>query len=319
MCRLIVIFLIIVHAILISEAAFGQWVSSPKLPPINGVCNSSNYAAPGFGPCNTDGRSPSIYAGWMVGPKGVEFEINSQDRVVGALQGVKHSYPLDGIWLGASHYLQPANSLGLYIGSWFLIDQESDSTEMYITAPVMEENWKTLSDRRLVDTAVALNIGGPIELLGGFRFDYLSTGFKDRMIAPGAIASATEAEAISYAYLPYMGIQFRRRSTMGALILKFIGAPCYPGNFDYQESINSRTRIVANGNYFEGHTLETGLEFSRVIFGADIGGFFNWSLSRGAADMTLSAGDFGQSMYRLTLDQKVWSAGLKFSIVMKTW
>ncbi len=106
---------------------------------------------------------------------------------------------------------------------------------------------------------------------------------------------------------------------MGALILKFIGSPFYPGNFDYQEAINSRSRIVVNGNYSEGHALETGLEFSRVIFGADVGGFFNWRLSRGAADTTLSAGDFGQSVYRLTLDENVWSAGLKFSLVMKTW
>jgi hypothetical protein len=272
-------------------------------------------------PCNGGfARTPTIYGGWLFGAKGVEFELSSDNQVVGALEALKISYDFKGPWLGVAHQFQPMDSVGLFVGTWLLIDQGGHCAQRYTTTPVLEERWRPSTDNRILDTAITVNIGGPFEVLGGFKFDYFSSSFKDRQIAPQAITVGTEAEAASYGYAPYAGIQFRRVSNMGTLTLKLVGAPLYPGSFDYKESINPTARINVSGEYSKGRNIETFLEFSRTLLGsADIGGFFNWSHIRAESDTNFAATGFGSGDYDLVLNKNFWATGLRVSLTVSPW
>jgi hypothetical protein len=312
--------LIISVALLLTQSVHAQWAAAPEAPPINGLAAPCPITGLNIPRRDAPSRTPGVYTGWLFQRDGVEFDLSAQGTAIGGLEGLSHSYNPNGLWLGASHHFQPGAGVGLYVGAWFLIDQGAQSTETYTTIPELEDQWSVNTDKRLADAAMTINIGGPFDALGGFRFDYLSSGFYDRELAPQTITEGTEAQAVSYAYLPYMGLQFRRLTNMGALMVKVIGSPFYPGNFNYEESINPDVRIISSGDYSKGYILETDFEFSRIFFGsADFGGFFNWRLAHSQADLNLSATGFGAGPYELNMKENLWSAGMRLCFALAGW
>jgi|GEM_PF-2011072 len=290
-----------------------QWVSGPGFPPDDGV-------SPGLmGSVPLDSasalRMPGFYAGWTARPKGVHFSMEAIDADIGGLTAVTQNYGLEGVWVEASHHLLSGRGLGLLMSGGFFIDVAGGASETYEVGGPLEETWDTHTEQFYLDGAFTRDIGGRMDFIGGFRWNHLTTRFKDRELVPGGVDPNTEADVTVNCYLPYLGLQYRYSSTGGGMILRTIGFPVVPGAFDYKEAFDATHSLAASGDYYKGYFFETFFEFSRVLLGfADIGVYGKWSQICADPNVTISYTGVDPQTFQLALRQTSWTVGGRLSI-----
>lgn len=256
-------------------------------------------------------RMPGIYAGWSARSKGVQFHMEAIEADLGGLTSVTQSYDRKGLWLEASHHLLSGRGLGLLMSGGFFFDVAGGADETYEAAGIIEEAWDTHTEQYYLDGAFTRFIGGRMDFLGGFRWDHLSTRLKNREIGP----SGTEADVTVNCYIPYVGLQHRYSSTTGSMILRVIGFPVVPGEFNYIENLGAGSNLAASGDYHKGYFFETFFEFSRVLLGfADLGVYGKWSQISTDSNIELGATGIDPETFRLILRQTFWTAGCRLSI-----
>ena len=151
-------------------------------------------------------------------------------------------------------------------------------------------------------------MGSNFALIGGFRYDYLSTAFSNGTnFSLIAASPADEAELTFNSYIPYLGAVV---TSYGGARAGVRGFPYVPGNFTLGDTFGTGFgRFKAQGAYSSSYFFETFLEYGRELWGGQLSAFatYTWLHANGYADFSVAT--LQSRTYYFSLDRQTWTVG----------
>lgn len=318
---------VFIAAILVTSASaqgmFG--VGFPALPSFgSSLRGTGSYCET---PCPPAGP-PVFYVGWMEDRNGTCFDASTDGTGILGINRLSHCYPNRGVWVGFAGSARISDNVTFLAAGWYLIPTNADSREHYNDGifgqfPVIAQSWRTDTQWWWVDGIFGVGPKcGPASLLLGLRYDVYTVRFKDPpfdRIAEVDDLIDDEADILSRAIIPLIGVQSSYESANSRLLARVIGFPSLFGWVKYNETALVTSRLEGSGNYNGRGFLEVFAEYSRKWGGADIGLFGRWNMVQGYGNLNLDVlGGFdglltGGQKFALSITRTSWTLGGSFS------
>ncbi|MBI4966433.1 MAG: hypothetical protein HY913_24345 [Desulfomonile tiedjei] len=281
------------------------------------------YARPFFTP-------PTFYVGWMESYKHATFGYDDTD--FGTLLGIKHRYPLSGLWLGLEEKINVGENCEIILDGWVLVPSNRRGTEQEVNTFAIGtiggqfasiqggRSWNARPDWWYIDALGACGCSKTFMVLAGFRYEHFSVQLNDPQDPVFvAITGDDRADLTVNSYQPLVGVQYRLGGGSGGSInVRMMGFPYVPADVKfYQTATGGTTRVESNGNFKDSYFFEIFAQAERNIFGdANIGAFFRWNLLHGRARLNseLVPGGLFNNEDRATLDRNTLTFGGSFSL-----
>ncbi|MFC1835019.1 hypothetical protein ACFL2Q_09820, partial [Thermodesulfobacteriota bacterium] len=269
----------------------------------------------------------SIDLGYSIHPRGIMIDFGAKGDGLGGLIGVRHEYPVEGLWLTRNSELTITDSLAIrYSGSW-LIPFSGQSSEYYdfggVNAGSVESRtWTSNLQWWTIDGAALLSACGPATFLAGLRYDSLQSGFKNPGPFDGFLAGlgrtsfrADEADLDLYTWIPYGGAEMG----LGPVTVGVLAAPTVFGNIKYGETFGYiNRRMKHTGSLDRGYFFEGFARFSTEVgwgSAALVGAFAKYSYLHGTGTVDATtmdfagASDFTNDTFDLSVRTQNWVIG----------
>jgi hypothetical protein len=278
--------------------------------------------------------APVIHVGYMVGYdgariKGTVFGADTDGVGLGGITKIFQQYPNRGFWFGLSDTVALTDYMGFTASAWYLVPSNPSSRETFNVGGGVassERSWNTNIRWWWADGVFAFGpTCGPASLLVGLRYDYFTTGFTGPPFdptsptPPGGGTTTVEADVITQAVIPLVGVQASYGGSESKLMMRAMGFPTVFGSVKYNETILVANRLEATGNYKSGYFLEAFAEYSRKFGGAEVAGFCRYNLFQGNSDLNvdlLPAG--GSQTFRLGFLRSSLTYGVSFALGFNT-
>ncbi len=192
-----------------------------------------------------------FYAGYLVENGAHVFhELRNTGTALNNLQAVKHWYPEDGIFLGASQTARPYEEIALALEGWWLLSFEREARSKYVypwSAPETESTgvtrrWDTKTTGWFIDGSIHFSwmpgaVKNGFSQINGLRYDYYAKSF-EMNFNEFVFDSGTDDEMnveISM-LIPYMGAQYCMRGSNYEFVTRGIASPVVYGSIHYGET-----------------------------------------------------------------------------------
>jgi hypothetical protein len=273
--------------------------------------------------------APVLYVGWMEGPKGTSFGVDTDGVGLGGITKIFQRYPNRGVWFGLADTVALTDSMGFMASAWYLVPSNAVSQQTFNDGgtgfDLFGRSWNTENQWWWVDGLFAFGpCCGPASLLVGLRYDFFTVRFKDPPfdpVAPPPVIDRAddEADLISYNVIPLIGVQASYGGSCSKLTMRAVGFPAVFGSVKYNETVLIVNRAQATGNYTGGGFLEVFAEYSRKFSGADVGVFGRWNYLHGNSNLNFDLLPTGGSQtFKLGLTRTSWTLGGSFSLNFNT-
>lgn len=297
-------------------------VSAQALPALGGAFGRSSCcgeeAAPGGG--------LDFGIGYLGDPGGARLDFVPNNNFGGVFPLFRHSFPLEGLWLGASANIPLDDRMTFFLtGSWLVPSNggsEEDYSYPYILTIRYTRKWNSSIQWYTLGAGGSFSLTGPVAFLAGFRYDSFQVGFSDPEDAPFFWANrrVDEADVRVNLYMPYVGLVCGLGSTVK---VGFIGFPYLPGDVKYGETWGNTNppsaRFEMSGNVSNSYFMEIFVEGGANLAGANISLFGKWEYLRSRASLDMDVGTnptaptFNDTV-DMVLDRQCWTIGGKFAL-----
>ncbi len=281
-----------------------------------------------------------LYVGWMDGP-GTCVGAGTNDIGFAGITSLKQKYRNQGVWFGLADTVNLTDCVSFMASGWYLVPSNTVSRQDFNDGGpgfgLLGRSWNTNSQWWWVDGLFIFGPSsspcsgpcccGPAALLVGLRYNYFTTRFQDQPFDPTSPTppppptddEGDQADVISQAWIPLIGVQTRYEGADYRLLARAVGFPTVLGSVQYNETILVANRLEATGNYSGGAFLEVFTEYARKFSGGEAGVFLRWDYLQGYSNLNvdfLPAG--GSKTFRLGLTQNVWTIGGSFALNFNT-
>jgi len=278
----------------------------------------------GFAPQAAIG-GPSFFAGYMEDRRGISFSLGADETGINGISGMKHTFPLRGLFLAVSQPISVNDLIGVSLGGSWLVPSRSRSEETYefTVAVPGERSWQAIPQWWTIEANCNYRMGPGSWAVAGVRYENFSTNFKnpndDAFIAS---LPTDRADVTMNNILPYVGVVVGVGSPAAAMTFSLVGFPAVPGSVRYKQTegnvVGGPGRYEGSGFFNSGYFLEAYTDFSARIIGAKVGGFAKWSIIEGRAKMNFDSNDavFGPltDSFGFSVSRQVWVLGGKVKI-----
>ena len=203
---------------------------------------------------------PTVYVGWLDYSKGSTWELQ---RVGSAGTA---SWPLKGLWLGATKEFTSCEDIGFLISGSVFVPRRSHGT--WVESPRVTDFDFDISSYQWwsIDGLVTKRISGSFELLAGLRWDHTSTRIHYN--------DDTSDDYTLNTYIPLVGVQIAERSCNGTLLVRFMGSPVPFGELTYAFWTGQNYAESASFALSKSHFMELFAEYNRCVGGNLTAGLF---------------------------------------------
>lgn len=302
--------LLLVGVIVLALAPALACAQISGLPSLGGFFGSGSGCAPAVGP----GAAAAVYLGWMPGQENaVGASLDAQNAGAFNVRSINFKYQTSGLWLGGALPIQITDKLSFLGTGWYLFpsDGKADLRET-VAANNWGNDWTKKDIWWFVDGAAVYGDAN-FAAIAGFRYDKFSTNVSSANINFNA---GQQADLISQAFIPLIGVQGGYKSSVSALNVRAVGFPTMLGNAKANFTIDNTNRFEATGTYNGGHFLEFLAEYSRQMFAnGDAGVFLRWNTTRvtsyvnGTTTIAPTTDD-----YLLSFNRNTWTFGGKVGL-----
>jgi hypothetical protein len=272
------------------------------LPPIGAPFADGLFPGAGNEP-TAFGNPVRFYVGWLEATPGACWHFDPQNEV--SLTVGEHHWRPAGVWLGLAKSLEILERWGFNADAWFLIPvnyraREADiiARSFLISDPDTEEDilvrtidpitrhWDTYTDWWYVSGELAWKYSSLFSVLGGFRYEYFSTRFRNPSDVQGFVLSSQDTADITVnSYIPYIGFQHKYEGPTTMLSVRAIGFPFAPADLEHVETgeagLGYRTESK-RGRFTSSCFAELAAEYAVRAFGdSQVGAFVRWNLLEG--------------------------------------
>lgn len=235
------------------------------------------------------GSKTTFYAGALVDPSdGLAIGADLSVPVLGDDNFV-WNLPFRGVWLGLSADLALTNRIGVMASAgWLIPSSQTSGSSTDDSGGGISPGFRSLDQFYILDGAVFLNTWASTKLIGGFRWDHLSTNLK---LSIPQLGSFVERDNFTFnAYLPYLGVQVDQ----GGVVVRIIGFPIVPGDVRWAETQQVVGLFAATESrsfrFKSGQFLEVFASYSKKISNRmEIGGFVTFDYLHGRTDFVTPA------------------------------
>ncbi|MBI5572842.1 MAG: hypothetical protein HY914_23060 [Desulfomonile tiedjei] len=245
--------------------------------------------------------TPRIYFGWLEHPNGATWALQ---RV--ASTGTA-AWPLKGFWLQATDDFMFRDGLGLSLSGSVFFPQRSAGTWSQsppiggsVDFEVPSYEWCSL------DALVTQRISGSFQLIAGFRWDHTSTRVD--------YSDNTSDDYIMNEYIPFIGAQVNQPTSLGSVLVRFVGTPLVPGSIRYHFWTNTGFAEFGNFDVSQGYFMELLAEYRlRIACDLSLGGFAKWNALHVQTATRNLAGSVSEPI-SWVVDIRSWTVGGSVSL-----
>jgi len=203
-------------------------------------------------------------------------------------------YPLGGIEVGASLPLRLANAFDVkFYGSYlFTRSVDADQQITWLTFPSGIRHWRRSStDSYTLGAEILSPLGSGTALVGGTRWESLTTTFKDPNPEYLLTVDTMQAQVTVTMYEPYVGFRFQQGVGPGGLTVRLVGFPFFLATIQHFNTCNKDgdpLAHVGHANVSRGYFVEAAVEYRLGLpQGLEASGFVAWDVYRGQVPMYL--------------------------------
>lgn len=267
-----------------------------------GNASSQDILTVGSGTSQTPGvsrMSTTASLAYMGGSRGLRAGYTGL-VLPGACVSSYFVYDLEGALASASILLMDSRALSFKLkGSYlFAADVPADQEITWLVFPpgARSWNWAKSSFFKLEGEFTA-PMDDSFFVIGGMRWESLSTTFGDPDPSYLYTISAMESGLGINIYQPYLGVAVQRRIGPYGASLKLIGLPLMLGFLEHFNTCNNNNvpfAHVGSQAIRNGYFMEVSAEVNALsVSGMDLGFFIGWELYRGTCVMNLERRDMG--------------------------
>jgi len=203
-------------------------------------------------------------------------------------------YPLGGIEVGASLPLRLANAVDLKLYGSYLFTRSVDADQQitWLTFPSGIRHWRRSStDSYTLGAEFLSPVGSGTALVGGIRWESLTTTFKDPNPEYLLTVDTMQAQVTVTMYEPYVGFRFQQGIGPGGLTVRLVGFPFFLATIQHFNTCNKDgdpLAHVGHANVSRGYFVEAAVEYRLALLqGLEASGFVAWDVYRGQVPMYL--------------------------------
>lgn len=292
-----------------ASIVFGQTFGPPffGMQPFSG---NRGCPPPSCGDVKDPSFGGNFYVGWMEDRQETSVYLDGTGGALLGARNAEHRYPERGLWLGVSGSFGLNERVSVLGSGWYLFPSDNNGSETYNEGGARRA-WKNQKQWWFVDGFLAYSPQSTFSFLGGGRFDYYTTKFKDAS-DPAGVASSPEdtADVISQGWIPLVGGQYAYTGPGNNLVIRAVGFPLLLGNVKYNETFSGATHLEGRGNWSRGYFFEL---FSQYAFSAGpgfVGVFGRWNTTQGKAQAEIDAEPAaGSQDWEVVLTRSSWTLG----------
>jgi hypothetical protein len=221
--------------------------------------------------------------GYLWGHRGMTFDFDPQNGPAfgfGDL-GNHFRYPVEGLQLGLSFQTPLKDDIGVVArGTWLVPSNQKVVEEFPITGVTFtpSREWRSKVQYYTLDAAAVYPFRAAFNVLAGFRFDSLSTDFKDpTTVTDYSNSLPTDRSELTFAgYIPYVGLGLNCGQRLRASL---IGTPWLWGNLKFRETIGFGNQSYEWSTNFNGaYFLELSGEYGLAVGPGTLAVLARWNL-----------------------------------------
>jgi len=289
------------------------------------------FGGGGFAPGWDTARGGGVdfLAGYATTGRSAVADVTAVDQLFGAWGAggwnLRHQFPVKGVWLALYGRGAVTDQLGFYAGGTWLVptnNGRTDATYTYMpffpVAAQTTRNWSILHQWYTLEGGATYSLYGAFAVIGGFRFDSLTTNITDPEDDVVLLGQKTdEADFRFTAYIPYVGVAL---SYAPSVRLGVIGFPWFAGNGKYDETffVFAPSRAEARWNFRTSQFLEIYADYSRDLYGGSLGIFGKWTWLHSEGTATAGAVPAALGVlpvdFRVSIDRQIWIFGGRFAV-----
>lgn len=227
---------------------------------------------------------------------------------------------MEGLQVGLSFQTPLKDDLGVIAkGTWLVPSNQKVEEEFVIpgAAPIPSREWSSKIQYYTLEGAAIYPRCAAFNVLAGFRFDSLSTDFKDpRRIADYENSLPTDRSELSFAgYIPYVGLGVNYGSRLRA---SFIGTPWLWGDLKFRETIGIGNQSYDwRANFKSAYFMEASAEYGVAIGPGTVAALARWNLlhATGSPDGNFqTGGPIQSSRFSMALNRQSFFLGGSFNL-----
>jgi hypothetical protein len=250
--------------------------------------------------CEPDCRSAaSVYVGWVFTPQ--RLRIGYSGLVLPGKCGSSHFlYPLNGVRVGGSVPVRLLDRFDLRAYGSYLFPQnrEADQEITWLIFPTGFRQWRhTRSDSYVLGGELLMPSAGGTALVGGFRWESLTTTFKDPDPTYRLTVDTMQSQVTVTAYEPYVGFRLQQSAGPGTMTAGLVGLPFLLATIQHFNTCNNAgdpLAHVGSAKVTRGYFVEASAEYRLgLVHGFEATGFVAWDLYHGECPMFLERIDSG--------------------------
>lgn len=234
--------------------------------------------------------------GYLFGDRGLRTGLSFKNTVFAGVNSDDFQWRVQGLQLGATFEAPLKDDFGIMLRGTWLIPDNRRANEVFNdpTGGPAGPNWSTNVQYYTVEGAGLYPVCGPCSIVGGFRFDALSTNFKNPRFNPVEVSavSADRAEWTINEYIPYVGLGIKYGPTAR---VSFIGTPILWGD------MKSRLTFGDTGpesqefraTFKDGYFFEAAAEYGMNLCGGNASVLAKWTYLHATASPTAHGNEPG--------------------------
>jgi hypothetical protein len=247
------------------------------LAPVSGL----TQMWPGSSLCGDPNASVAVAGriGWVEHDRGLSFAIDEY-QYQGLSYELRQQAPLRGPWFEMAISACLSERLAVRVAGGALVPTETEGIDS-VSGPAGALGYglrSTDSAWRFVEAAGGYRVFGPVEVVGGFRWDFFTGKFT---FEPETLG--WEYDITINGYIPFLGVQSVDRFFGGDLTVRLVGAPWVPGDMELVYTAPG-VHEAGDQSFQEGRFIEFFAEYRRSLAGyGRMGAFLRWTGVEGRA------------------------------------
>jgi hypothetical protein len=260
--------------------------------------------------------------GYLWGHRGMTFDFDPQNGPAfgfGDL-GNHFTYPVEGLQLGLSFQTPLKDDIGIIAkGTWLVPSNQKVEEEFPITGVTFtpSREWSSKVQYYTLEGAAVYPFCSAFNVLAGFRFDSLSTDFKDpRRITDYGNSLPTDRSELTFSgYIPYVGLGLNYGPRLRA---SFVGTPWLWGDLKFRETIGIGNQSYEwRANFKNAYFMEASAEYGLAVGPGTVAMLARWNLlhATGSPDGDFQfAGTTQSSGFSMALNRQSFFFGGSFNL-----